>query len=104
MGEAYLEFWFFGAVFFFGTAFMMGRWWRKSLQGSRVAMMLYASGLPVAVLMPTAYAIYFVNVMLLYGGAIYGLAKVLSARSQRKQQRHPMRNELASISRGYHDT
>jgi len=87
MGEAYLEFWFFGATFFFATAFMMGRWWRQSHQGNRVAMMLYASGLPVAVLMPTAYAIYFFNIMLLYGGAIYGSTMILAARRRRSGKR-----------------
>jgi oligosaccharide repeat unit polymerase len=88
MGEAYLEFWFFGAIFFYATAFMMGRWWRQSHQGDQIAMMLYASGLAVAVLMPTAYAIYFFNTILLYGGAILGSAHVLAVHRRASRRRH----------------
>jgi oligosaccharide repeat unit polymerase len=78
MGEAYMEFWFFGAVFFFVMAFLMGRWWTQSHQGNRIAMILYASGLATAIIMPTAYAFYFLNVILLYGGAVYGGVKVFA--------------------------
>lgn len=83
VGEAYLEFGLLGAVFFAVTAWIMGRWWVHAHRGSRLALALYAAGLAPAVLMPTAYAGYFFNVMLLYGGAIVGLAAI--CRGQRRR-------------------
>lgn len=61
MGEAYLEFGFFGIIFFGAMGFVTGRWWSRANRGSRTAMVFYAVGLPAALLMPTAYAIYFFN-------------------------------------------
>jgi len=70
MGEAYMEFGLFGIVFFIVTAFIMGRWWLKAHSGDTRAILLYAAGLAPAVIMPTAYASYFFNIMLLYGGVL----------------------------------
>lgn len=72
MGDAYLEFGFLGVVFFVGTAYIMGRWWVRANRGDVWAATLYACGLAPALIMPTAYAFYFFNVMILYGGAISG--------------------------------
>lgn len=72
MGDAYLEFGFFGVMFFVAVAYVMGRWWVRANRGDVWAATFYACGLAPALIMPTAYAFYFFNVMILYGGAIYG--------------------------------
>ncbi|MER9242379.1 hypothetical protein [Mesorhizobium sp. M0633] len=72
MGDAYLEFGFFGVIFFVAMAYVMGRWWARASRGDVWAATFYASGLAPALIMPTAYAFYFFNVMILYGGVICG--------------------------------
>lgn len=92
MGEAWMEFGPLGVMFFFATAAVMGWWWIRANSGDSVAMLLYAAGLAPAVLMPTAYAIYFFNTMLLYGAAIIGVAYVvrrMSGAGKAKRRRAP---------------
>lgn len=81
MGEAYLEFGIFGIVFFFATALFTARWWAQAIRGSFTAMTLYAAALASAVLMPTAYAIYFFNTAALYVGAFLFIRRFVISRS-----------------------
>jgi hypothetical protein len=66
MGEAYLELGVFGFIFFYFTAYVMGRWWTRSMRGQLRAQLLYATGLTPAVLMPTAYPAFFIVTVILY--------------------------------------
>ncbi|MEM9153691.1 MAG: hypothetical protein AAGB13_01460 [Cyanobacteria bacterium P01_F01_bin.33] len=78
MGEAYLEFGIFGIVFFLATGYVAGRWWTRANRGSRTAMCLYSAGLSAAVIMPTAYAIYFFNIIALYAGTFFIVSNLFS--------------------------
>lgn len=65
LGQAYLDFWYFGCVPFFLMAWIMGRWWVQANRGSLQAATLYAAGLSPALHAVTHYTVYFFNNMLL---------------------------------------
>lgn len=65
IADAYLELWYFGAVFYAATGYVMGRWWARAQLGDPWAMVYYVGGLGPALLTLTHSAIHFVNGILL---------------------------------------
>jgi len=91
IGEAYLEFWYFGALFFTLTAYFMGRWWAQAHRGDPWAMAFFVAGMTPALISITNYASYFYNVMLLFLIMIWmirgGLSKFIQKWSRPRYSR-----------------
>lgn len=66
IANAYIEFSYFGALFFVAIAYVMGRWWARAHRGDPWAMCFFVGGLAAALISVTHYAFYFFNAMLLY--------------------------------------
>lgn len=67
IGEAFLEFGYFGWIFFFLTSLALGIWLKRALRGSFLHAALFAVALPGAVMMPSTYPSYmFVSIVLHY--------------------------------------
>lgn len=78
IGEAYLEFGYFGALFFTFTAYFMGRWWAQAHRGDPWAMAFFVAGMTPALISITNYASYFYDMMLLFLIMIWMIRGVLS--------------------------
>lgn len=66
IADAYLEFGYFGALFFTATGYVMGLWWADGNRGNPWAMALFVGGLTPALFSVTHYAFYFFNAVLLF--------------------------------------
>ncbi|MER9019310.1 hypothetical protein [Mesorhizobium sp. M0898] len=82
MGLAYMEFGPLGIIFFIVVAYVMGRWWVRANSGDVWAMALYTCGLTLGAIMPTSYPIVFLNLMMLYGGALFASRRLLNPAHQ----------------------
>jgi hypothetical protein len=77
IGEAYLEFGYFGCIFFFLIALIVGRYWQLALRGDVWSQGLYTAAVIPAVITVTAFASYFFVAFLLYFVALNLLHFVL---------------------------
>ena len=80
IAEAYVEFWYFGVIFFYLIALILGRYWVLANRGDVWSQGLYAAGVIPAVITVTAYASYFFVAGLLYFVVLNGIRIVLDKR------------------------
>ncbi|MEO1292573.1 MAG: hypothetical protein AAFV62_07060 [Pseudomonadota bacterium] len=66
IGTAYVEFWFFGGLLFLIPAYLMGRLWRRAVQGDMWAQAYIVAGTTPMVLMVTHQSFIFYTSMLLF--------------------------------------
>ena len=70
-GSAYVQFWFFGFLWFFGLARMMKRFYLRGMEGDLLAQCLYAGCLTDAMESIGNYMYLVVNPLLMFGPVLY---------------------------------
>ena len=76
MGIGYVEFWFFGAIYFLVSAFILGRVWQSALRGNLWSQSYYVAGLVPALHAITHGPHIFMNSMITYAIVIGGMRKL----------------------------
>lgn len=85
IAEAYVEFWYFGCVFFYLISVIMGRYWSLANRGDVWSQGLYAAGVVPAVITVTAYASYFFVAGFLYFVVLNGIRMVLERKVRQRR-------------------
>jgi hypothetical protein len=96
IGTAFLEFGFFGLIFFFASAYVLGRWYRRGCLGDPWAQILYPAGIVAALHGVTHHASYFFVSMIFPVLILGGLRRCIGD----GWQRH--RVAVASPQKHYH--